>query len=700
VTTTSNVRLVVLSVLILSLLLTVLGRLFVIQVVSGSSFQEAAANNRVREAYTPAVRGLILDQQGRPLVSNRTTLVVTVDRTTVVRQKDGGKLVLARLASVLGTTYLDLLDRLQLCGTPDAKKPPICWNGSPYQPIPVAKDVPTDIALQIMEQRGLFPGIKAELNSVRIYPKPFDVNAAAMLGYLGPVKDSELEALVAGQDEQGRQLSRTDLVGRAGLEDQYDAQLRGKPGIKKLAIDRSGAITGVLEESQPVPGNFVVTSIDAKLQKVVEDQLRSAVFRARQQGKKGDSGAAVVMDVTTGQVLAMASFPSYDPEVWSGGINKKEYQSLTSEASGYPLVPRATQGLYPPASAFKPVSAIAAGESGYKLNGKYNCGAYFEVAKQKFKNNESQAFGPITVQRAIEVSCNTVFYDLAYRMWLKDGGSNPTPKAQDAIETVARAAGMGRPSGIDLPNEAAGRVGGREFKKANWERYKDIWCARRTDPSRTPIQRAVDEDNCFGGNKFRGGDAVNLAIGQGDTVVTPLQMAVLYSAIANGGTVWQPRVAKAIISSSGEVIETTKAQVAGRLGVPPAVLAYVKKALIGVSTEGTAARDFQGFPLDQIPIASKTGSGQQVGKDPATWVASYAPANKPKYAVVMMVNQGETGSTTVGPSVRKIYEAIFGIRGGTVDPTLSVLVGGAPNSNLPKIGKDGSLTYPEKSTSS
>ena len=267
-------------------------------------------------------------------------------------------------------------------------------------------------------------------------------------------------------------------------------------------------------------------------------------------------------------------------------------------------------------------------------------------------------------------------------------------------QAVAGAAGLGRPSGIDLPNEAAGRVGGREFKKANWERYKDIWCARRTDPSRTPIQRAVDEDNCFGGNKFRGGDAVNLAIGQGDTVVTPLQMAVLYSAIANGGTVWQPRIAKAIISSSGEVIETTKAQVAGRLGVPPAVLAYVKKALIGVSTDGTAARDFQGFPLDQIPIASKTGSGQQVGKDPATWVASYAPANKPKYAVVMMVNQGETGSTTVGPSVRKIYEAIFGIRGGTVDPTLSVLVGGAPNSNLPKIGKDGSLTYPEKSTSS
>ena len=691
----STVRLIVLSVLILSLLTTVVGRLVLIQVVSGGSYQEAAANNRVREAFTPAVRGLVLDQAGRPLVSNRTTLVVSVDRTTVVRQKDDGKQVLARLADVLGTSYLDLMDRLQLCGTEGAKKPPICWNGSPYQPIPVATNVPTDVALQIMEQRGLFPGITAELNSLRLYPKPFDVNAAAILGYLGPVRDDELEAEVNGVDEQGRMLSRTDLVGRAGLEDQYDAQLRGSPGVKRLAIDRSGAITGVIEETDPKPGNYVVTSIDAKLQKVVEDQLRTAVYRARSQGKKGDSGAAVVMDVTSGQILAMASFPSYDPDVWSGGINNANYALLTSPTSGYPLVPRATQGLYPPASAFKPISAIAAGESGFKLNGKYNCGSYYEVAKQKFKNNESQAFGPITVKRAIEVSCNTVFYELAYKMWLRDGGSDPKPAARDAIESVAKRIGFGTATGVDLPNEASGRVGGREFKQGYWERYKDIWCARRTDPSRSVMLRAIDEDNCFGGNKFRGGDAVNLAIGQGDTVVTPLQMAVMYSAIANGGTVWQPRVAKAIISSSGELIETTKPQIAGTLNVPPKVLSYVKNALTGVSTNGTAAKDFEGFPLAAVPIASKTGSGQQVGKDPATWVASYAPANKPRYAVVMMVNQGETGSTTVGPSVRAIYEAIFGIDGMTVDPARSVLVGGSPRTTLPVIRRDGTIVYPE-----
>lgn len=697
-TSRSNVRLIVLAVLVMSLLITVIGRVFMLQVVSASSFQKAAEQNRVREAYTPAVRGLILDQQGRPLVSNRTTLIVTVDRTTVVRQDDGGKKVLGRLAAVLGTTYTDVLDRLQLCGTPEAKKPPICWNGSAYQPIPVATDVPTDVALQIMEQRGLFPGIKAELNSVRIYPKPYDMNAAAILGYMGPVKDSELEAQVDGQDEQGRMLTRTDLVGRAGLEDQYDAALRGSPGVKRIAIDRSGGVTGVIDETQPVPGNYVVTSIDARLQKVVEDQLREAIYRARAQGKAGDSGAAVVMDVTTGQVLAMASFPSYDPEVWSGGINTKQYQELTSPSSGYPLVPRATQGLYPPASAFKPISAIAAGDSGFKLNARYTCGSYFEVANQRFKNNESQAFGPITVERAIEVSCNTVFFDLAYRMWLKDGGSDPKPAAQDAIETLARQAGFGRPSGIDLPNEASGRVGGREFKQANWERYHDIWCERRTDRTRTPTQRAIDEDNCFGGNKFRGGDAVNLAIGQGDTVVTPLQMAVLYSALANGGTVWQPRVAKAIISSSGEVVETTKPQVVGKLNADPKVLAYVKRALVGVTSDGTGKRDFVGFPLDQIPIASKTGSGQQFGQDPATWFATYAPANKPRYAVVMMVNQGETGSTTVGPSVRKVYEAIFGVRGGVVDPANSVLKGGAPNPTLPVIRSDGTVTYPEMST--
>ena len=691
-------RLIVLAVLVLSLLATVMGRAFLLQIVSGNTYHDAAANNRVREAFTPAVRGLILDQEGRPLVSNRTTLAVTVDRPTVVHQKDGGKEVIARLAAVLGATFTDVTDRLQLCGTPEAKKPPICWNGSPYQPIPVATDVPPNVALQIMEQRGLFPGVKAELTSVRIYPKPYDVNAAAMLGYLGPVRDSELQALVDGKDDQGRLLSRLDLVGRAGLEDQYDAQLRGVPGIKKLAIDRSGGITGVISDTAPQPGNYVVTSIDARLQKVVEDQLREAVYRARSQRKKGDSGAAIVMDVTTGQILAMASFPTYDPEVWSGGINRVQYKELTAPDSGYPLVPRATQGLYPPASAFKPISAIAAGESGFKLNGEYNCGSFYKVAKQTFKNNESEAFGPISVGRAIEVSCNTVFYDLAYKMWLSDGGSAPKAKARNAVETVAKKLGFGTATGVDLPNEASGRVGGRDFKQAYWERYHDIWCQRRNDPLRTPIQRAVDADNCFGGNKFRGGDAVNMAIGQGDTVVTPLQMAVMYSALANGGTVWQPRVAKAVISSSGELIETTKPQIAGVLGAPPAVLAYVRNALVGVSTNGTTAKDFAGFPLGQIPIASKTGSGQQVGKDPATWVASYAPANKPRYAVVMMVNQGETGSTTVGPSVEKIYEAIFGVSGGTVNPARSVLHGGAPNPNLPVVRRDGTVVYPELKT--
>lgn len=684
-------RLIVLAVLVLSLMLTVVGRTFAIQVVSASDFQKAAANNGVRETFTPAVRGVILDQQGRQLVSNKTTLLVTVDRTDVVRQADDGKAVLARLSTVLGMTYTDLLDKMTLCGTPEAKKPPICWNGSPYQPIPVAKDVSEEVALQIMEQRALFPGVKAELTSLRIYPKPFDVNAAAMLGYLGPVRDDELNNLVDGKDEQGRVLSRLDQLGRAGLEGQYDVALRGSPGIRKLAIDRSGAVTGVLDQTEPVPGNYLVTSIDAHLQKVVEDQLRAAIYRARSQKKAGDSGAAVVMDVNTGQILAMASFPSYDPEVWSGGISKQQYQQLTSSSSGYPLVPRATQGLYPPASAFKPISAIAAGNSGFKLDGDYNCGPFYTVAKQKFKNNESVAFGPITVKRAIEVSCNTVFYDLAYKMWLADGGSAPKAGAKNAIETVARQVGFGSATGVDLPNESTGRIGGREFKRGNWERYHDIWCARRADPTRTAVQRAVDEDNCFGGNKFRGGDAVNMAIGQGDTVVTPLQMAVLYSALANGGTVWQPRVAKAIISNAGELIETTKPQVAGRLNVAPKVLSYVRNALVGVAVNGTTQRDFVGFPLNQIPIASKTGSGQQYGKGPATWVASYAPANKPKYAVVMMVNQGETGSTTVGPSVRAIYDALFGIRGGVVYPGRSVLVGGAPNPNLPTIKPDGTV---------
>lgn len=695
----STLRLMILGALVLSLVVTLCARLFYLQVLSGETYREAAVENTVREVVTPAVRGLILDQAGRPLVSNRTSLVVTVDRVTLQREKDDGKEVIARLAQALDMPAADIEDRLKNCGTEGAKPPPICWNGSPYQPIPIMRDVKTQTALSIMEKRTEFPGVTARLDAVRTYPTPFAVNAAHILGYLGPVTEKQLEE--QGDSTAWDRLRRTDVVGRSGLEAQYDAELRGKPALTTLAVDTAGRITGTLDEKPARPGDYLVTSIDAHLQSVVEKQLVQAVQRAQEQGFPGSSGAAVVVDVRTGRVLAMASYPTYDPKIWVGGVTRKQFQDLVKSDS---LSSNAIQGLFAPGSTYKVISTAAAGREGFNLYGEYRCPKQVKVGTQVFRNFESSAYGRISLARALEVSCNTVFYSLADQMWERAGGNDATKESPDPVAEAARIFGLGERTGVDLPGEAKGRVSSRTFKAANWEQMKDTWCTnavagypetRKTNPQLADFFTALDKENCADGFRWREGDALNAAIGQGDTAVTPLQVAMVYAAIANGGTLYQPQVVKAIVGADGTVVKELEPIVKAKVDVPRATLNFLRSSLPGVTTDGSARVPFAGFPLDQIPVASKTGSAQVTGNKASTsWFASYAPANKPRYAVVMMVTEGGTGSKTSGPSVRKIYEALFGVRGQSVDPARSVLVGGVPKKALPKIRPDGTPVTP------
>lgn len=690
----SNLRLLVLAVLVVSLLGTLVARTFYLQVMEGAEYRAAAADNTVREVAEPAVRGIVLDQAGRPLVSNRTTVVVTVDRQALAQEPNGGAAVITRLAKILDTPREKIQERLLTCGAEGAKPPPICWNGSTYQPVPVASDVDTQTALSIMERRREFPGISAKLEAVREYPAPFNANGAHILGYLGPVTEEQLAE--QGDTEAYDRLRRTDVVGRSGLERQYDTVLRGKPGITTLAVDTAGRVTGTLEERAPTPGDYLVTSIDAKLQSVVEQQLLAAVRRAQSQGYAGSSGAAVVVEVDTGRVLAMASYPTYDPSIWIGGVTKKQFQQLIDDES---LSSNAYQGQFAPGSTFKAISTAAAGMDDFNLYGIYPCPSQVKVGGQTFRNYESNAYGPISLTRALEVSCNTVFYDIARRMWQEAGGPEAGIDAPDPVAEAATTFGLGARTGIDLPGESAGRVASRSFKYENWEEKKDTWCrnaeegypeTRKTDPKMADYYTALDRENCTDGYQWRAGDALNAAIGQGDTTVTPLQMAMVYAAIANGGTLYQPQVAKGIVSAEGEVVETFAPVVTRRVDVSKKTLRFLRDSLPGVTTEGSGETPFIGFPLDRIPIASKTGSAQVTGDKASTsWFASYAPANDPKYAVVMMVTEGGTGSKTSGPSVRKIYEAMFGVRGSTIDPRSSVFIGGSPQSALPKVGSDG-----------
>ena len=696
----SMLRLMVFGVLVLSLVVTLFARLMFLQIISGDFYLNASANNSVREIVRPAVRGLILDQAGRPIVSNRTTLEVTVDRVTLGRAKDKGAAVINRLALLLNVPTSQITDRLLTCGTEGAKPPPVCWNGSTYQPVPIANGIDTQTAINIMERRTDFPGVSAQLQANRIYPAPFGVNAAHILGYLGPVTESQLQSQVDANAAD--RLRRTDVVGRSGLEAQYDPALRGKPEVTSLSIDTSGRVTNKIGTNAATPGNYLVSTIDAHLQAVVENQLVNAVQRARLQGYPGKSGAAVVIDVKTGNVLAMASYPTYDPAIWVGGVTTKQYEQLKNSEA---LSSNAIQGTFAPGSTYKVISTAAAAKEKFNLYGQYRCPNEYKAGNQTFRNYESRGYGAISLARALEVSCNTVFYGIADTMWKQGGGLSADRTAPDPIANMAKSFGLGTKTGVDLPGESSGRVASRLFKAENWDSKKDSWCAnaldgysetRKTNPTLANFYTALDKENCADGFRWREGDALNAAIGQGDTVVTPLQMAMVYSAIANGGTVYQPRVVKGVIGPEGKVLENFAPVVKSKIAAPKSAIDFLQAALPGVTVRGSGKTPFAGFPFVQIPVASKTGSAQVTGNKVSTsWFASYAPANNPKYAIVMMVAEGGTGSGTSGPSVRKIYEALFGVSGKSVNSAKSILVGGMPKLDLPKVRPDGTPVAPK-----
>lgn len=666
-----RLRLFVIQVLVFSLMFTLLARLWYMQVMSSEDYSQAATQNHTREVLVPAPRGTIVDAAGRTLVGNRVSLVITVDRSVLAKLPDGQQeVVLARLAKVLGQKPKDLTARTMLCGEPGASRPPACWNGTPYQPIPVAKDVSEQVAIEVMERREDFPGVAAESATLRAYPAPYKVNAAHILGYLSPITTDELDKLDdAGQDSVPH---RSDLVGRAGVERTYDQLLRGTPGVKNVIVDAVGYTTGVQKQTAPVPGSTLMTSIDARVQASVEAQLRGAIMTARTQYDKitkkkyiADSGAAVVMDTKTGQIVAMASYPNYDPGVWVGGISQRELDALYSTKAGTPLVSRALQGQLAPGSTFKPITTAAAMTNGYGPKTRLDCSSFFEVGDRRFKNYESASYGMIGFDQALSISCDTFFYRIAYALWLKEGGNSGDLDAADPLVQMAQKFGLGKPTGVDLPGEVSGRIADRKWKKEYYDSQKDYYCKLAASPpaGTSAFLKQFSREFCVDGYRYRAGDAVNFAIGQGDTTVTPLQMATVYSALSNGGKLWEPRVAKAVIGPNGKV-KPVPSKLASRLPVPAATLRYIDKSLKETARSGTAAWKFTGFPLDQVPVRVKTGTAEVYGKQTTSWMASYTD----RYAVVMMISQAGTGSGASGTAVRHIYETLYNIKPPVIPP--------------------------------
>ncbi|WP_405679147.1 penicillin-binding protein 2 [Streptomyces sp. NBC_00868] len=675
-------RLVVIQIVVFSLLLTLGGRLWYLQIRNGQEYTDEAKNNHVQRVVQPAVRGSILDSRGVPLADSQTHLVVSASRTELLAMKDKGKDVLTRLAGVLGMDPKEVTDKVRLC---DAKTKQPCWNGSPYQPIPVSAEATTEQALQIHEHAEDFPGITAEPTAMRRYAGPDGANTSQVLGYLSPVTDEE----IAKAKNSDSPYLRSDQVGRSGLERTYDKELRGKAGITRYEVDNLGRVTGQGQTDKALPGSNIVTSIDSRVQAVAERELNNAMIEARKTYDKNtrrnyeaDAGAVVVMETKTGRVVAMASNPTYDPNAWVGGISAKDYAALTDKESNYPLLNRAIQAQAAPGSIFKVVSSTAAVNAGYPFNNRYPCPSSYSVGSQTFTNFESQGHGDITIGRALEVSCDTVYYSIADQEWKKDGGINPKKTPNDWFFKTAHEFGLGKPTGIDLPNEVSGRIPDRKWKQDFFEANKAAWC--RDGKKNGTFAEKIAYENCRQGNQMREGDAINYSIGQGDTLVTPIQMASVYAAIANGGTLHEPSIGKAVVSADGTSVREIAPKVQGKLPMDEKTRDDIDEALAGVATNGSAAWRFGGWPQKQIPMHAKTGTAEVQGKQTTSWFASYTD----DYAIVMTISQGGTGSGASGPAVRKIYESVYGL-----DPTgkqdLSKALLPQPASALPALRPDG-----------
>ncbi|MEO3800155.1 penicillin-binding protein 2 [Nonomuraea sp. B1E8] len=672
-------RLLVLHVLVLTLLVVLAMRLWQVQVVRGQEFVTRATETRTRTVIVPAVRGQILDSSGRPLVRNKTALVVSVDRTRLSRMPDGGVKVLRKLSAVLDRPVAHLQQRITPCG-PGIAKP--CWTGSPYQPVPLDEKVDTREALQILERQEEFPGVTAEIHSVRQYPG--GKAGAQMLGYLQPVTEAELEK----REGLKASFSGVDLVGRDGLEYVYDEALRGKAGLRRVQVDRMGKALGVEEQTTPIPGDHLVTSIDARVQNVVE----KALARAMKSAPAADGGAGVVLDARSGRVVALASAPGYDPAIWAGGISARGYQWLMSEKSGKPLVSRAINGQFAPGSTFKVSSVTSMLRAGYPLNGKYSCPGSVMVGGRAFNNFRGIPLGTLDLHMALVRSCDTIFYQAAFEQYLKDGGRNPKKTPKEVFANVARSFGFGGPTGIDLPGESSGRIPDRAWKKDLWNRTSAVNCERSRkgypevkDRARAEFLKRLALENCTEGFLLRPGDAANFSIGQGDVLVTPLQLARAYMALVTDGKLRSPRIGWAQVRPDGKVVKTIDVPVVGKLPLSEKERRYIKNALSQVPSDGTAAGAFAGFPMNKVRIGGKTGTAEVWGKKDTAWFASFAPTQNPQYVVVVMISQGGMGGSAAAPAAREIYEGIYGIKRPPAVP------GGRLTTRLPTFAPDGTV---------
>jgi penicillin-binding protein 2 len=661
----SRKRLLGLYVIALAMLVVLGGRLWYLQVLDTTQYKSLAQVNQTRSIVVPAVRGQITDDTGQALVTNQTAMTVSVDMMQLSQTtSDDGKAVLARLAPLLHMPDKTLSEKVRLC-TRGVPQP--CWTGSPYQPIPVAEHVSDTIALQIMEQPKLYPGITAQLTPVTDYPMPDGANPSQVLGYLQPITQAEM----AKEHLPETGFAGDDLVGQSGLEAQYNTPLTGKPGKQVVSVNAAGDVLNTVGGTKAQTGDTLVTSLNAKVQAIAQQALNSAIGRSKASGNSANQGAAVV-ETTTGRIVAMASYPNYNPSVWTSGISQQQVNYLFGlggqSGSGEPAVNWATQGQYAPGSTFKVTSTAAAVADGFSLHGQYNCPASVDIGGHKFINDGEADQGYMSFAEALIQSCDTVYYDVGYQMWKTDDNKANTELSATApvqkMQQMELDWGFGKDTGVDLPEESTGTIPTRQWLYNMWEdnaHKGQNWC-KNGKASGSYVQQ-IEYDDCQSGWVWEPGQAAIAAIGQGYVTATPLQLTNAYVALANGGTLYAPRLAEALMTPTGKVAQKINPPVVRHLPTSSETLSYMRSALAGVISQGTAASAFGGFPLNQVCVGGKTGTAQIMGKNATSVFASFAPCNNPKLVVVVMLPNSGYGADAAAPAVRQIWDGIYGLEG-------------------------------------
>lgn len=556
------------------------GQLWYLQVLEGGRMQELSERNRIRIRPVAAPRGILFDRNGLALVDNRPAFTLSL----IPREMEDRNQVVARLAVLLKMPVGELMEALE-------KVP-----GDSIRPVRVRRGLSLEDVTMVEERKLELPGVIVEVEPQRTYPT--STFAAHLLGYVREVSDEQMK---------GGRYRRGDMIGQSGLERLLDEHLRGRDGGERIEVDALGRPVQVMRREEPDPGAQVITTIDRRIQEAAERAMA------------GKAGSVVVMDPRNGDVLALTSSPAFPLDRLTGNLDRDEWVRLVRDPMS-PLMNRALQGLYPPASVFKIIVAAAGLQEGSltPMDNIY-CNGEFNLGNWTFKDWKPGGHGHMNLHQSIAQSCDIFFYQAG----LKVGG--------DMMAKYAQAFGLGSPTGIDLGGERFGLV---PFSPAQRQRAKRSWLA---------------------------GDTVNMSIGQGQLLVTPLQIARMMAAVANGGVMWKPRLVQRVERADGTLAYSSSSQMTERVDLSPVVWGFLRHSLAAVVKEGTGA-------LARVPgveIAGKTGTAQTISKSDSSkgqdhaWFAAFAPVEDPQYVVVVLVERGGKGGQVAAPIARQIYEAIF-----------------------------------------